>query len=174
MSRSRTDTDGRGLRHSAGRRLARELAMQALFELELAHHAPEQALEDRLAERPLAPHLAAFTRELVVGVWQQRTALDERIATAAPQWPLHQLPAVEKSILRLAIYELIFDNKTPPRAAINEAVELAKAYGGEHSSRFVNGVLGAIASELNDRGGEVHGGVNVRSPEEDRGGAAWR
>lgn len=156
---------------AAGRRRARETAMQVLFELDQTNHTLATALEDRLepflpdetfaeATEPLAEPYERFARRLAAGTWQHREALDARIATAAPQWPLAQLPAVERAILRLAIFELCFDNETPPRAAINEAVDLAKAYGGESSGRFVNGVLGAIASQVKG-GGEVHGRVDL-------------
>ncbi len=147
-------------RYKGGRRRGRELALQALFELEMTDHATEQALADRLDEGTSPPRYEEFTRTLVLGTWACRDELDRYIARAAPQWPVDQLPVVEKSILRLAIYELCFDNKTPPRAAINEAVELAKAYGGENSSRFVNGVLGFVASER-DKGGNVRGRVDL-------------
>jgi N utilization substance protein B len=155
---SRSAAEG-GL-YGAGRRRARELAMQVLFELELTGHPVERALEDRLAEEKLAPQHAAFARELVTGTWARRQELDARIAAAAPRWRPEQLPGVEKAILRLAIYEVCFDNRTPLRAAINEAVELAKAYGGENSGRFVNGVLGSIASHA-DKGGDVHGRIDL-------------
>src|SRR6185437_6328664 len=149
---------------AAGRRRAREAAMQVLFELDQTDHPLEVVLADRLQEppvdQPLAEPYADFARRLASGAWQRREELDARIAAAAPQWPSPQLPAVDRAILRLAIFELCFDNETPPRAAINEAVDLAKVYGGESSSRFVNGVLGSIASQV-DRSGEVHGRVDL-------------
>jgi N utilization substance protein B len=138
--------------------------MQALFELDQTDHPLEVVLADRLQDaglaEPLPPPYERFARRLVGGAWHHRDELDARIAAAAPQWPLPQLPAVEKAILRLAIFELCFDNETPPRAAINEAVDLAKVYGGESSGRFVNGVLGTIASQV-DRSGEVHGRIDL-------------
>jgi transcription antitermination protein NusB len=149
---------------AAGRRRAREAAMQVLFELDQTDHPLEVVLADRLQETSPVEQLAepyeGFARRLAAGAWQHREELDVRIAAAAPQWPLPQLPAVDRAILRLAIFELCFDNETPPRAAINEAVDLAKVYGGESSSRFVNGVLGSIASQV-DRSGEVHGRVDL-------------
>jgi transcription antitermination protein NusB len=156
---------------ASGRRRAREAALQVLFELDQTDHTLETALEDRLgregleepfaeAAGPMTAPYEGFARRLASGAWQHREALDARIAAAAPQWPLAQLPAVERAILRLAIFELCFDNETPPRAAINEAVDLAKVYGGENSGRFVNGVLGSIASQV-DRSGEVHGRVDL-------------
>jgi transcription antitermination protein NusB len=151
-------------RFAAGRRRAREAAMQVLFELDQTDHPLELVLADRLldtpVDEPLAEPYARFARHLASGAWQRREELDARIVAAAPQWPLPQLPAVDRAILRLAIFELCFDNETPPRAAINEAVDLAKVYGGESSSRFVNGVLGSIASQV-DRSGEVHGRVDL-------------
>jgi transcription antitermination protein NusB len=138
--------------------------MQVLFELDQTDHPLELVLADRLldtpVDEPLAEPYARFARRLASGAWQRREELDARIVAAAPQWPLPQLPAVDRAILRLAIFELCFDNETPPRAAINEAVDLAKVYGGESSSRFVNGVLGSIASQV-DRSGEVHGRVDL-------------
>jgi N utilization substance protein B len=138
--------------------------MQVLFELDQTDHGLDGVLDDRMAEArhddSLSDQHTGFARRLARGTWEHRAALDERIAAAAPQWPLDQLPAVEKAILRLAIFELCFDNETPPRVAINEAVELAKAYGGDSSGRFVNGVLGSIASQV-DRGGDVHGRIDL-------------
>jgi N utilization substance protein B len=127
--------------------------MQALFTLALTDRSPDEVLAERLAEEPLPPRHADFARRLVTDTWAHRDEIDARIARAAPHWPLAQLATVERAILRLAIYELAFDNETPMRAAINEAVELAKVYGGEHSGRFVNGVLGYLASE-GPKGGE--------------------
>ena len=149
---------------AASRRRAREAAMQVLFELDQTDHPLDVVLADRIRDAPPDEQLAGpyedFARRLAIGAWQHRDDLDARIAVAAPQWPLPQLPAVERAVLRLAIFELCFDNETPPRAAINEAVDLAKVYGGENSGRFVNGVLGSIASQV-DRSGEVHGRIDL-------------
>lgn len=133
----------------AGRRhRGRVLALEVLYELELAPgHDPDAALAIRGEERERPPEAAAFARELIAGVGQHRAAIDARIRQAAPAWPLDQMPRIDASILRLAIFEILFDNRTPLKAAINEAVELAKEYGSENSPRFVNGVLGAIAGD---------------------------
>ena len=77
---------------------------------------------------------------------ERRAQIDGVIAAHAPTWPVEQLPAVDRNILRIAIFEILFNNETPPKVAINEAVELAKRYGSETSSRFVNGVLGGVVS----------------------------
>jgi N utilization substance protein B len=130
------------------RHQARILAMQALYEWDAAGHDVFDALE-RLAEERNAPGRAvSFARELVAQVLEHLPQIDERLAAAAPRRPLAQMARVEKAILRLAISEILLNNAAvPARAAINEAVELAKAYGGEHSARFVNGVLGTIFSQ---------------------------
>jgi N utilization substance protein B len=85
-----------------------------------------------------------FIDNLVWGVMDNVSKIDSIIAPAAPEWPIDQIALVDLIILRMGIFELLFTNEVPPKVAINEAVELAKAFGGEHSSRFVNGVLGTI------------------------------
>ncbi len=80
------------------------------------------------------------------GVQTNRPAIDRILAEVAPQWPLSEVAAIDRNILRIAIYEVLFDNETPVRAAVNEAVELAKTFGSESSARFVNGVLGTVAA----------------------------
>lgn len=136
-------------RPSIGQRhRAREAAVAILYELALAPgHDLGRALAARVEEESLPPEAAEFARELVAGVFAHRAEIDARIRSTAPAWPLDQMPKVDVSILRLAIFEILFDNSTPLKAAINEAVELAKEYGGENSPRFVNGVLGAIVDE---------------------------
>ena len=86
------------------------------------------------------------------GCWRTRAELDEIIVRSAPNWPLDQMSRIDKSILRLAIFEILFDNKVPLKAAINEAVELAKRFGSDSSSRFINGVLGTVADLSQSRG----------------------
>jgi transcription antitermination protein NusB len=87
-----------------------------------------------------------FARKLVVGVQSYRTYLDSIVGELAPEWPIEQIAAVDRNVLRIAIYELLFDPEIPPKVAINEAVELAKMFGSESSPRFVNGVLGTLVS----------------------------
>ncbi len=128
------------------RRKARIAALKALFEVDSAHHPPGQILDRLLEESPLSDDAAAFARQLVQGVIDNGERLDEIIRKNAPAWPLEQVAAVDRNILRLAIYEVVVDNKVPMRAAINEAVELAKEFGGEASPKFVNGVLGSVAA----------------------------
>jgi len=89
--------------------------------------------------------VAAFASALVDGVLAHRQQIDQMIVQLAPAWPVDQIPAIDRNVLRLAIYEVVIDNKVPMRAAINEAVELAKTYGGESSPKFINGVLGSVS-----------------------------
>jgi N utilization substance protein B len=128
------------------RRKARVLALQALFEVDCTGHAPEAALGCLVEEKPLPQEAISFAQELVKGVLANRERLDSLIQTHAPAWPLSQMPAIDRNILRLAIFELLIDNKVPPRVAINEAVELAKSFGSDSSAKFVNGVLGSVST----------------------------
>ena len=127
------------------RRKARILALQALFELDSVGHPPDQTMARLLEETPTLQETESFARELVQGVLENWDRIDEIIRKTAPAWPLQQVAAIDRNILRLAIYEILIDNKVPMRAAINEAVELAKEFGGEASPKFVNGVLGSVS-----------------------------
>ena len=101
---------------------------------------------DRLAESlEVGADARAFAEELVAGVRENRERIDATIEQTAPAWPLDQIAAIDRNILRLAIYEILIDNKVPMRAAINEAIELAKEFGGENSPKFINGVLGSVS-----------------------------
>jgi N utilization substance protein B len=126
------------------RRLGRTIAMQALFAVDAADSDPVASLEALCAEHEAARGAGAYAAELVQGVLQHLGAIDAAIAEAAPQWPLEQMARVDKSVLRVAVYEVRYGQRAPARVAINEAIEIAKEYGGESSGRFVNGVLGHI------------------------------
>jgi N utilization substance protein B len=129
------------------RREARALALQALFEVDCASHNPQDSLDRLLQESSLPEETIDFTRDLVLSVLDNRSAIDALIQRFAPAWPLQQLSIVDRNILRLAVNELLSD-MAPAKVAINEAVELAKAFGGDSSPRFVNGVLGSIYADL--------------------------
>ena len=131
------------------RRRARIAALQALYEADTSTHLPQESLLRILAEEQIAQAPADFARELIEGVLAKRDVIDRTIAEAAPAWPVDQLAAIDRNILRLAIREMLGDNGTPVSAVINEAVELAKSFGSEKSASFVNGVLGAIARQQN-------------------------
>ena len=128
-----------------GRRLARIIAFQTLYEMDVSHHRPGEVLQRLLDEQQPAPEAGAFARELVTGVLRHRTAIDEQIHTSAPAYPLAQMSPVDRNILRIGIYECLYTSQqVPARVAVNEAVELAKRYGGDSTPRFVNGVLGHL------------------------------
>ncbi len=135
-----------GLRHRA-----RIAALQILFEVDTIDHALDEVLERRLEEEGFAAESAHFLRSLVCGVWEHRSYLDQVIEEAAPNWPVDQMPGVDKAVLRIALYELLIEQaeRTPLKAVINEAVELAKQFGSDNSSRFVNGVLGYVVQRYN-------------------------
>jgi len=127
------------------RRKARELALQALYEIDLAGHAPGETMSRLIEATTLTAEGAGFARELMEGVVQNREKMDDQIRHFAPAWPLDQMAVVDRNILRLAIYELLHNNKVPVKVAINEAVELAKSFGADSSPRFINGVLSSIS-----------------------------
>jgi transcription antitermination protein NusB len=127
------------------RRRARVIALQALFELDTVGHLPEQTIAREAERLPSAGGIGTFATELVNGVLEHRETIDKTIGDTAPAFPIEQMAAIDRNILRLAIYEIVIDNRVPMRAAINEAVELAKEFGGENSPRFINGVLGSVS-----------------------------
>ena len=133
------------------RRKAREVALQTLYEMDSVRHNKEDVLERLLVKSELGVENAAFVRELVDGVLNNRNKIDSHIKRFAPAWPLEQLPVVDRNILRLAIFEILIDNKMPVKVAINEAVELAKEFGSDSSSKFVNGVLGSVSELAEDK-----------------------
>ena len=129
------------------RHRARIVALQALYEIDIAHHDPEVVLQQRLAYKPLPEAGRDFAHTLVQGILKHLADLDALIQDNAPEWPLDQVAVVDRNILRMAIFEFVVDGNTPVKVAINEAVELAKLFGSDSSGRFVNGVLGAIVSK---------------------------
>ena len=127
------------------RHQGRMLALQVLYEIDLTNHDPEEAMARAFAEHdPVASDVRKHVQSLVRGVLQHRDALDPIIAEAAPARALAEQAAIERNVLRLATYELFHDPRVPPKVAINEGVELAKRFGGDNSSKFVNGVLRTI------------------------------
>jgi len=129
------------------RRRARAAVLQTLYELDFTDHDPKLALAARFEGSALPESAEIFAWTLVQGVQAYRTYLDSVVGELAPEWPIDQIAAVDRNVLRIAIYELLFETKIPPKVAINEAVELAKMFGGESSPRFVNGVLGSLVAK---------------------------
>jgi N utilization substance protein B len=131
----------KGARHKA-----REIALQVLYELDSVKHKPVDSLNHILSRIEVSDDVVVFSRELVEGVVLNLEQLDQNIRDFAPAWPLDQISFIDRNILRLAIYEILHDNQIPVKVAINEAVELAKTYGSNSSSRFINGVLGSVSN----------------------------
>jgi len=127
---------------------ARALALQVLYEVDVTGHDWRTSLKAHATDSDVSDRVARFAETLVDGVMGSRGQVDDLVRRHAPMWPLDQLSAVDRNVLRLAIYELLPDSSVPPRVVINEAVELAKEFGGEASGRFVNGVLGTALQEL--------------------------
>ena len=149
---------------SISRRKARIIALQTLYEVDSAQHPWSDVLTRNFDEpvsentNPVAPtddSTREYARTLVDGVLENREELDRIIVDSAPNWPLDQMSRIDTTILRLAIFEILFDNRVPLKAAINEAVELGKRFGSESSSRFINGVLGTVAANQQSRGSKA-------------------
>ena len=136
----------------ASRHLSRSIAMQSLYEWDFLDKKSdlEKIIERNIEEFGPGLEDKSFTWQLVTGVVANLKEIDEIIAKAAPQWPLEQISIVDRNVLRIGIYELLYGDKVavPPKVAINEAIELAKSFGGENSGKFVNGVLGTVYKEI--------------------------
>ncbi|UCD98982.1 MAG: transcription antitermination factor NusB [Chloroflexota bacterium] len=129
---------------------ARAVALQALYEIDIVGHPPQLVINDRLADNDLGEKMAEFVRQITMGVYPIIAELDQFIAEHAPEWPLDQVAIVDRNILRIALWEFAVSENIPIKVAINEAVELAKVYGSDSSPRFINGVLGSLASRQNE------------------------
>ena len=142
---------------ASNRHLGRIIALQTLYEYDFRERlGDETAKIDEILARNLKRYEdriddKEFVRQLVIGVNKYGRQLDAIIAPVAPDWPLNQIAIVDRDVLRMAVFELSeFNGKIPPKVAINEAIELAKSFGAENSSRFVNGVLGTIWRHMNE------------------------
>lgn len=129
------------------RRRARVLALQVLYEIDGAGHDPESVVAQRIRDMSRPRAVESFARKIIRGVLENLERIDRMIVTHAPAWPIRQIAAVDRNLLRVAIYEMAIDGDTPPRVAINEAVEIGKTFGSDTSFRFVNGVLGSVLAE---------------------------
>lgn len=145
-------------RGRSGRHPARRLALQTLFETDF-HRQDARSTWERGAHRAgLSEASGTFAWELVEGVLEHRAPLDREIGRLAPEWPVEQLAPIDRNILRIALYELTIRRDAPAAAVIDEAVELAKVFGGEASPKFVNGVLATAVREEGARAAEAaHG-----------------
>lgn len=135
----------------SNRHLARTIAMQTLYFWDF-NKADEGKLKEIIRKnlKEFAPNFddEDFIEQIIKGVVDNLEKIDSYITKYAPDWPLDQITVVDRNVLRIGVYELIFNKEIPEKVAINEAIEIAKAYGGEASGKFVNGVLGAIYNDL--------------------------
>ncbi|MCX6760063.1 MAG: transcription antitermination factor NusB [Candidatus Nealsonbacteria bacterium] len=140
----------------ASRHLSRSIAMQSLYEWDFSGKKPD-SLKKIVAKNieEFGPGLenSDFVWQLVNGVKANLTEIDKVIVSAAPEWPLEQITVVDRNVLRIGLYELLYENKeeVPPKVAINEAIELAKTFGGESSGKFINGVLGTVFKQIEEK-----------------------
>lgn len=151
----------------ARRHLLRSIVMQTLFEWDLSSYAKEQNISELLERnmKEFAPGETdtTFVEKLLSGVLKKQEILDDIITKAAPDWPLEKIANVDRNVLRIGLYELLFADRdhVPPKVAINEAIELAKSFGGESSGKFINGVLGAVYREMGEPGKD-HESSNIK------------
>jgi N utilization substance protein B len=141
----------------ANRHLSRSIVLQTLFEWDFAAEKdtiPSVMLERNIEEFGPGLNDSQFMSELLLGIVKKKAIIDEVIEKAAPDWPIDKISVVDRNILRLGLYELLFGdrNQVPPKVAINESIELAKSFGGENSSKFINGVLGGVYKEIGEPG----------------------
>lgn len=146
---------------ASNRHLGRIVSMQTLYEYDFRQTSDNPIDRNEVLDRNLGEFSDAiddkqFVHDLVDGVQKNQKKIDGIIGPAAPEWPVEQIAKIDKIILRIGVYELLIKKEVPPKVAINEAVELAKAFGGENSSKFINGVLGTI-----------YRGSDVYQPEEE-------
>ena len=138
----------------SNRHLARTIALQTLYQWDF-NGKPEGQIDEMLKrnQEQFAPEFDdnQFSSNLIAGVVKQINEIDKEIAAHAPEWPLEQITIVDRNVLRIGIYEMKYNDEIPDKVAINEAIELAKAFGGESSGKFVNGVLGTIYKEIREK-----------------------
>lgn len=142
---------------SANRHLGRIIALQTLYEQELRQECQDksldlaQAMKRNIHRYKTRVEDEKFIERLVQGIATRQAALDNVIQPIAPEWPLDQIARMDRLILRIGTYELLHENSVPPKVVINEAIELAKSFGGDNSSKFINGVLGTILRQQEEK-----------------------
>ena len=130
------------------RHQARILAMQILYEADVSGHSPTEILVRTRNQGGVPDDTLAYASDLLTGIRARALDLVAEIEQAAPEFPFDGIAVIDRSILQIAIFEAVYDDAVPPRAAVNEAVEIAREYGGDTSARFVNGALGEIIDRL--------------------------
>lgn len=148
---------------ASNRHLGRIIALQTLYEQEFRTAADDTNFQlDEVLTRNINRYKemvddTSFIEELVRGVLSHQVELDAILQPVAPEWPLDQIARMDRSVLRIGLYELKYESDVPPKVVINEAVELAKAFGGDNSSKFINGVLGTVLKQLQGDSEETQG-----------------
>ena len=137
----------------ASRHLSRSIVMQSLYEWDFGGKKPEtlkKIVEKNIKEFGPGLESPDFVWELTNNVIERINKIDKIIEKAAPEWPIEQITIVDRNVLRIGLYELLYEEKkaVPPKVAINEAIELAKTFGGENSGKFINGVLGTVYKQI--------------------------
>ena len=140
----------------ASRHLSRSIAMQSLYEWDFSgkkEASLQKIVEKNIKEYGPGLENVDFVWQLINGVKDHLPQIDKIIEKAAPEWPLDQITIIDRNVLRMGLYELLYENKeeVPPKVAINEAIELAKTFGGESSGKFINGVLGTVFKEIENK-----------------------
>lgn len=130
------------------RHLSRLVAMQTLYEWDFRKGSDLKEIKERNIREYRSELDDEFVKDIVDYISKNIPAVDKKIASSAPEWPIDQIALIDKTILRIAIYEMVFKKETPPKVIINEAIELAKQFGGDSSSKFVNGVLGTLYDKI--------------------------
>jgi N utilization substance protein B len=145
---------------ASNRHLGRIVALQTLYEQDFRRESGDESFDlSEVLERNIARYEEtiddkAFIEQLVRGVDKLQAEIDDIVRPVAPEWPIEQIARIDRIILRIGVYELLHEPDVPPKVAINEAVELAKAFGGENSSKFVNGVLGTVLRAQEETSGK--------------------
>jgi N utilization substance protein B len=136
------------------RRKARELALKMLYQMEVNHDGIDQALQKYTKIFPYQEDVVSYARFLLAGIRQEQDKLDKHIAAASEHWKIGRITYVDKNILRMGVYEMLYSEEVPPKVAIDEALELAKKFGAEDSKDFVNGILDRVLRDFYGKGEE--------------------
>ena len=132
---------------SRSRRSARKTSLQILYEVDTVGHKWEEVTERVLKNNKISIDNKSFVRNIIKGVMDNKAKIDVLISEFARSWSTEQMATIDRSLLRMSVYELMFDASLPPKVVINEAIELAKGFGGDNSSKFMNGILGALLNK---------------------------
>ncbi len=142
---------------ASNRHLGRIIVLQTLYEQDFRKASNDTAFDiDEVLDRNIDRYKKMvddkdFIKRLVTGISEKEAELDDTLRPIAPDWPIDQIARMDRVILHMGLYELVYENDTPPKVVINEAVELAKSFGGENSSKFINGVLGTVLRNIEDK-----------------------